>query len=106
MRQSRTELGWERVQYRGGWELPRFPNASRVNRASHVDRYLPYLRKRWEEGCHNMTRLFQELVEQGYKGSYGSVRDNMMRLTPQGRKMPLASSLKTSALPPSREASF
>lgn len=83
-----------------------FPERKPREQGSQVDRYLPYLRKRWEEGCHNMTRLFQELVQQGYKGSYASARDNMMRLTSQGRKMPLASSLKTPALPTSREASF
>src|SRR5512135_553104 len=53
-----------------------------------------------------MTRLFQELVEQGHKGSYASVRDNIVRLLPQGRKMPLDASLKTPALATSREASF
>ena len=53
-----------------------------------------------------MTSLFQELVEQGYKGSYASVRDTIIRLLPQGRKMPLDASLKTPALPTPREASF
>lgn len=47
-----------------------FPERKPREQASRLDRYLPYLRKRWEEGCHNMTGLFQELVEQGYKGSY------------------------------------
>jgi hypothetical protein len=42
-----------------------FPQRKPREQGSQVDRYLPYLRKRWEEGCHNMTRLFQELVERG-----------------------------------------
>jgi transposase len=83
-----------------------FPERKPREQGSQVDRYLPYLRKRWEEGCHNMTRLFQELVQQGYKGSYASVRDKMIRQLPQGRKMSLGSSLKTPALPTSQEASF
>jgi transposase len=83
-----------------------FPARKPREQGSRLDRHLPYLRKRWEEGCHNMTRLFRELVEQGYKGSYESVRDNILRLLPEGRKMPLDSSSKTPALPTSREASF
>lgn len=59
-----------------------------------------------EEGCHNMARLFQELVEQGYKGSYESVRDNILRRLPQERKTPLDGSSQTPALATSREASF
>jgi len=83
-----------------------FPERKPREQSSQLDRYLPYLRKRWEEGCHNMTSLFQELVKQGYKGSYASVRDNLIRLLPQGRKMPLATSSKTPALPTGRVASF
>ena len=84
----------------------KFPERKLREQGSQLDRYLPYLRGRWEEGCHNIALLFRELVEQGYKGSYESVRDNMVRLLPQGRKMPVDSSLKTPALPPAREASF
>jgi len=32
-----------------------FPERKPREQASRLDRYLPYLRKRWEEGCHNMT---------------------------------------------------
>jgi len=83
-----------------------FPERKPREQASRLDRYLPYLRKRWEEGCHNMARLFQELVEQGYKGSYESVRDNILRRLPQERKTPLDGSSQTPALATSREASF
>jgi len=53
-----------------------------------------------------MSSLFRELVEQGYKGSYASVRDNLLCLLPQGRKTSDAPELPTPALPPAREASF
>lgn len=43
-----------------------FPERKPREQASQVDRYLPYLRARWEEGCHNMAHLFRELTEQGY----------------------------------------
>jgi transposase len=83
-----------------------FPERKPREQASRLDRYLPSLRKRWEEGCHNMTRLFQELGEQGYQGSSERVRDNILRRLPQGRKMPLDASSQRPALPTSREASF
>lgn len=83
-----------------------FPERKPREQASQLDRYLPYLRRRWEEGCHNMASLFRELEEQGYKGSYASVRDKLLRLLPQGRKKPVDSSPKAPVLPTSREASF
>jgi transposase len=45
-------------------------------------------------------------VEQGYKGSYESVRDNLVRLLPEGRKIPRDSPSKAPTLAPSRQASF
>ncbi len=31
--------------------------------------YVSYLQDRWQDGCHNITQLFREIVEQGYSGS-------------------------------------
>jgi transposase len=45
-------------------------------------------------------------VEQGYKGSYESVRDNLVRLLPEGRKIPRGCPSKAPTLAPSRQASF
>jgi transposase len=56
--------------------------------------------------CHNIACLFRELVEQGYKGSYASVRDNLIRLFPQGRKNEISSSSKMPSLPIPRQAAF
>jgi transposase len=36
---------------------------------SGLDRFLPYLGRRWAEGCHNGNQLWRELREQGYRGS-------------------------------------
>jgi transposase len=41
---------------------------------SKLDPYLPYLRKRWEEGCHNSLQLARELHAQGFRGSASLVR--------------------------------
>jgi transposase len=43
-------------------------------RQSKLDPYLPYLRKRWEEGCHNGSQLARELETQGFRGSASLVR--------------------------------
>ncbi len=83
-----------------------FPERKPREQGSRIDRYLPSLIQRWEDGNHNMACLFRELVEQGYKGSYESVRDNLVRLLPEGRKIPRDSLAKTSTLAPSRQASF
>jgi transposase len=38
-------------------------------RQSKLDPFLPYLRKRWEEGCHNGLQLAREIQAQGFCGS-------------------------------------
>ena len=83
-----------------------FPERKPREQGSRLDRYLPYLFQRWEDGNHNMARLFRELVEQGNKGSYESVRDNLVRLLPEGRKIPRDSPSKAPTLAPSRQVSF
>jgi transposase len=85
-----------------------FPERKPREQASQVDRYLPYLLQRWEDGCHTIAGLFRELVEQGYKGSYESVRDNIVRLLPKGRKNAFDSLSKTVAVAvaTSRQAAF
>jgi transposase len=83
-----------------------FPERKPREQGCQLDRYLPYLRARWEEGCHNMARLFRELTEQGYQGSYESVRDALVRLLPAGRKYQTSSASVAPALPTSRQAAF
>ena len=34
-----------------------------------LDPYLPYLRKRWEQGCHNGRQLAREIQARGFRGS-------------------------------------
>src|SRR5260221_13154535 len=83
-----------------------FPERTPREQGSRLDRYLPYLFEHWEDGNHNIACLFRELVEQGYKGSYESVRDNVVRLLPEGRKIPRHSPSKAPTLAHSRQASF
>ncbi|MFG3532308.1 hypothetical protein ACGF8B_37105 [Streptomyces sp. NPDC047917] len=44
------------------------------NRSSVLDDYKPYLDDRWNEGCTNAWKLWEEIVPLGYKGSYQRVR--------------------------------
>jgi transposase len=83
-----------------------FPERKPREQASQLDRYLPYLFQRWEDGCHTIADLFRELVEQGYTGSYESVRDNLVRLLPAGRKNKTSSTSKAPPFPTSRQAAF
>lgn len=41
----------------------------RRKRQSDFDPYAPYVLKRWEQGEHNGTRLWEEIAAQGYPGS-------------------------------------
>jgi len=43
-------------------------------RATALDGYLPYLAKRWREGQHVAAFLFDEVRQQGYRGSKRTVR--------------------------------
>jgi len=48
-------------------------------RRSMLDSYLPFLTKRWDEGCRNILQLWRELSERGYGGSYKSLHNYMGR---------------------------
>lgn len=83
-----------------------YPETTRGPYVSRIDPYLPYLFQRWEAGCHNMVRLHQELVARGYKGSYASVRDHLVRRLPEGKKNASKGAKLTPAPLPSRQAMF
>ncbi|WP_030800373.1 ISL3 family transposase [Streptomyces sp. NRRL S-337] len=43
-------------------------------RPSVIDEYRPYLDDRWNQGCTNAWKVWEEIVPLGYKGSYQRVR--------------------------------
>ena len=45
------------------------PRPAYKRRASVLDPYVPYLLRRWNEGCHNAKRLYREIRERGYAHS-------------------------------------
>jgi transposase len=84
-----------------------FPECTRHRYVSHLDPYLPYLTLRWEQGCHNIAQLFRELEARGYRGSYASVHDNIVRrLLFGGRKTSADAPPKAPPLPTPRQAAF
>jgi hypothetical protein len=42
-------------------------------RPTKVQRFTEYLQRRWAEGCHNATRLFEEIRPQNYRGGRSMV---------------------------------
>jgi transposase len=44
-----------------------------ARKPAKVHEFDDYLRQRWKEGCHNATRLFEEIRKQGYRGRRGMV---------------------------------
>jgi transposase len=55
------------------------PPRRRARSSSIVDPYLSYLTARWNQGCHNVAKLYEEIVAQGYTGTQRTVQ---MRLRP------------------------
>jgi transposase len=55
---------------------PAHPGAKGRGRplGSQLDSYKPYLLERYQQGCHNSSLLYRELVDRGYEGSSSLVR--------------------------------
>jgi transposase len=69
------ELGINRKTVRKYLALDRPPvYPQRRPRPTRLTSYLPYLRQRWHEGCHNVRRLYREIVGQGFNGTERQVR--------------------------------
>ena len=44
-----------------------------------IDPYLPFLQRRWQEGCDNVAHLFEQIKAQGFNGSSYMVRRQIRR---------------------------
>ncbi len=79
----------------------------RVGRCTH-EPYLPYLLRRWNEGCHNGCQLWREICGQGYTGARTTLSPLFIQLRQvQGlpsrqRRRPVQSSPTLSAARPVR----
>ena len=58
------------------------------SRATPLDAYKPYLDQRWQEGCTNAWKLYEEITEQGYPHGYNSVRAYVSRVL-RGKPQPV-----------------
>ena len=45
------------------------PRRAYERKKSVLDPYVPYILRRWDEGCHNGKRLLREIRERGYRNS-------------------------------------
>jgi transposase len=76
---------------------PPQPKQAPQRRRALLDRYLPYLLRRWDEGCRNGQRLWAELRDQGFRGSSSTVFRATARLRRQQR-----AGQRLNPLPPAR----
>ena len=51
---------------------------------SKASPYIPFLVQRWQEGCQNIHKLYDEVVAQGFAGNYMSVYRAMKKLLKDG----------------------
>lgn len=59
--------------------------AARRAPPSRLDAFRPYLRQRWEAGCHNAMRLWREIADRGFDGGPSIVRRALTPWHSQGR---------------------
>jgi len=62
------------------------PLRRRSRSSSIVDPYLSYLVSRWNQGCHNVARLYEEIVAQGYTGTQRTLQMRLRPFRPRGAR--------------------
>jgi transposase len=78
-REITRRLGMDQRTVRRWLQAGSFPEPSRRQRSSHLDRFRPYLEQRWQDGVHNVARLWRELQKQGFRGGYTTLTDWVQR---------------------------
>jgi hypothetical protein len=75
IKQIAQQLGAHRRTIRNFLRAESFPERQAPKpRTTLMDPFAEYLKKRWEDGCHNGAQLYREIREQGYKGSASALR--------------------------------
>src|SRR6266496_3487865 len=83
------------------------PGRQRRHWTHHItDPYLPYLIKRWNDGCHTARELYQEIVAQGYRGSLRTLEMIVVQLRPHGTKSVTRQTVTFQKVPSSRNAAL
>jgi len=73
-REIARQLGMHRGAVRRFLAAGCFPERAQRQYPRETDPFVDYLRRRWEEGCHNAVQLNEELRQRGFDGSYDMVR--------------------------------
>lgn len=72
-RQIAAATGLSRETIRRYLAAGSFPEIARRVTAAPITPYLPYLKQRWEAGCHNARVLWEEITAQGFTGAAAAV---------------------------------
>jgi transposase len=85
-------LGMERKTIRRWLRRGEFPERKPPHRPPpKVSEFADYLQQRWNEGCHNASRLYQEIRLKGYSGKHAMLRRFVSGWRKTGKaKSPLA----------------
>ncbi len=84
-------------------EHEQLPSRERRHRTHHVvDPYLPYLSRRWNEGCHTALALYEEIVTQGYTGSLRTIERIVAQFRPHGTKLVSSRTITLQKVPSAR----
>jgi transposase len=79
--------GLQRKTVRRFLRAGQFPErATPKRKPSRLDRFRPYLERRWKEGCHNATQLWREIQGDGYTGGRGMVANLVTSFRAPGTK--------------------
>lgn len=74
------QFGMHRRTVRQFVRADRFPERAKPKaRRNQIDPFVPYLKRRWEEGAHNTAQLWREIQAEGFQGSDSSLRHSLAR---------------------------
>lgn len=80
IKQIAQQLGAHRRTIRNFLRAESFPERQAPKpRATLMDPFVEYLKKRWEDGCHNGAPLYREIRGQGYRGSATALRRHLRK---------------------------
>jgi transposase len=83
-----------------------FPEQQPRARRTHLDPHLPFLRERWEAGCHTIAQLYRNSWPVATPTRMNRCMNNWFACAPLGRKNPQASDLLPRPPLLARDASF
>jgi len=78
-REIGRQLGLDRATVRRFIRSETFPERTTRRIPRRTDSVADFIHRRWQEGCRNAARLFEELKAQGFEGSYYMVRRRLAR---------------------------